>query len=69
LLEFMMRRAGQSVSKAEILDHVWDFDFDGDDNIVEVYIRYLRRKIDIPFARQAIETIRGAGYRLAADGG
>ncbi len=69
LLEFMMRRSGQMVSKPEILDHVWDFDFDGDDNIVEVYVRYLRRKIDIPFGRQTIETIRGAGYRLAGDGG
>lgn len=69
LLEFLMRRAGQVVSKAEILDHVWDFDFDGDDNIVEVYVRYLRRKIDVPFDRKSIETVRGAGYRLAADGG
>ena len=69
LLEFLMRRAGQVVSKAEILDHVWDFDFDGDDNIVEVYVRYLRRKIDVPYDRQAIETIRGVGYRLAGDGG
>lgn len=69
LLEFLLRRAGQVVSKSEILDHVWDFDFDGDDNIVEVYVRYLRRKIDIPFGRQALETIRGAGYRLTADGG
>ncbi len=69
LLEFLMRRAGRVASKGEILDHVWDYGFDGDDNIVEVYIRYLRRKIDIPFGRQAIETVRGAGYRLAADGG
>jgi DNA-binding response OmpR family regulator len=69
LLEFLMRRAGQAASKAEILDCVWDFDFDGDDNIVEVYIRYLRKKIDIPFDRHAIETVRGAGYRLAPDGG
>lgn len=69
LLEFLMRRSGQVVSKSEILDHVWDFDFDGDDNIIEVYVRYLRRKIDLPFGRQSLETIRGAGYRLAADGG
>jgi two-component system, OmpR family, response regulator len=69
LLEYLMRRAGQVTSKSEILDHVWDFDFGGDDNIVEVYIRYLRRKIDVPFGRQAIETVRGVGYRLAADGG
>jgi two-component system, OmpR family, response regulator len=69
LLEFLMRRSGQVVAKSEILAHVWDFDFDGDDNIVEVYVRYLRRKIDIPFGRQAIETIRGVGYRLKGDGG
>ncbi len=69
LLEFLMRQEGQVASKIEILDHVWDFDFDGDDNIVEVYIRYLRRKVDLPFDRQAIETVRGAGYRLATDGG
>jgi two-component system, OmpR family, response regulator len=69
LLEFLLRRAGEVVSKPEILDHVWDFDFDGDDNIVEVYVRYLRRKIDVPFHRQAIETLRGVGYRLAVDGG
>jgi two-component system OmpR family response regulator len=69
LLEFLMRRPDQVTSKSEILDHVWDFDFDGDDNIVEVYVRYLRRKIDVPFGRHAIETVRGAGYRLAGDGG
>ncbi len=69
VLEFLMRRDGAVTSKAEILDHVWDVDFDGDDNIVEVYVRYLRKKIDIPFARHAIETVRGAGYRLAANGG
>lgn len=68
LLEFLMRRAGRVASKAEILDHVWDFDFAGDDNIVEVYVRYLRRKIDVPFDRQTIETVRGVGYRLRADG-
>lgn len=69
LLEFLMRRAGQVTSKSDILDHVWDIDFDGDDNIVEVYIRYLRRKVDVPFGRQSIETVRGAGYRLREDGG
>ncbi len=48
---------------------VWDAHYDGDDNIVEVYVGYLRRKIDTPFGRQAIETVRGMGYRLLADGG
>jgi len=67
LLEYLLRRNGQVTSKSEILDHVWDFGFDGDDNIVEVYIRYLRRKIDLPFGRQTIETLRGAGYRLVSD--
>ena len=69
VLEYLLRNAGQVVSKRDILDHVWDDDFDGDPNIVEVYVRYLRRKIDLPFGRPAIETVRGAGYRLAADGG
>jgi len=69
VLEFLIRRRGEVVSKAEILDNVWDFAFDGDPNIVEVYIRHLRTKIDEPFGRQAIHTIRGAGYRLDSDGG
>jgi DNA-binding response OmpR family regulator len=69
VLEFLVRRAGQVLSKAEILDGVWHHDFDGDPNIVEVYIRRLRARIDEPFGRHAIETIRGAGYRLAAGGG
>ncbi len=69
LLEFLLRRAGEVVSKREILDHVWDEEFEGDPNIVEVYVRHLRNKLDRPFEREAIETVRGAGYRLAADGG
>jgi two-component system, OmpR family, response regulator len=69
VLEYLVRRAGEVVAKRELLEGVWDYDFDGDPNIVEVYVRHLRRKIDEPFGRRAIETIRGAGYRLAADGG
>ncbi len=69
LLEYLLRRVDEVTAKSEILDHVWDLGFEGDANIVEVYIRYLRRKIDIPFGRNAIETVRGAGYRLAGDGG
>jgi DNA-binding response OmpR family regulator len=69
VLEFLIRRAGQVVTKQEILDGVWQYDFEGDLNIVEVYIRRLRSAIDDPFQRRSIETIRGAGYRLAADGG
>jgi two-component system OmpR family response regulator len=69
VLECLLRRAGEAVSKAEILGHVWDYDFEGDPNIVEVYVGYLRRKIDIPFNRHAVETVRGAGYCLNPEGG
>ncbi|MGE5286921.1 MAG: response regulator transcription factor [Micromonosporaceae bacterium] len=69
LLEYLMRRAGDVVSKTEILDHVWDAADTTDPNAVEVYVGYLRRKIDVPFGRQGLQTVRGAGYRLAADGG
>ncbi|OFE14305.1 DNA-binding response regulator [Humibacillus sp. DSM 29435] len=69
LLAFLMHHRGFVTSKADIIDGVWDPAFEGDDNIVEVYIRYLRQKIDVPFGRHAIETVRGLGYRLAADGG
>lgn len=69
VLEFLMRRAGQVMSKKEILDGVWQSEFDGDPNIVEVYIGRLRSRIDSPFDRSSIETVRGAGYRLANDGG
>nr|WP_269328676.1 response regulator transcription factor [Kineosporia babensis] len=69
LLEFLMRHKGDVVTKGEILEGVWDPAFDGDPNVVEVYIRYLRRKIDAPFERRAIETVRGMGYRLSTTGG
>jgi two-component system, OmpR family, response regulator len=69
LLEFLLRRRGEVVSKREILGHVWDDDFEGDPNIVEVYVRHLRNKLDRPFGRGTIQTVRGAGYRLAAHGG
>jgi two-component system OmpR family response regulator len=69
LLEYLLRNRGDVVSKSAILQHVWDYAFEGDPNIVEVYIRHLRNKVDRPFARGALETIRGAGYRLARDGG
>jgi two-component system, OmpR family, response regulator len=69
VLEFLVRRAGLVTPKFEILDRVWEYDFEGDPNIVEVYIRRLRRKIDEPFGRHDIETVRGAGYRLASNGG
>ncbi|MGI8880099.1 MAG: response regulator transcription factor [Jatrophihabitans sp.] len=69
LLEYLMRHAGQAVPKSEILHHVWDSHYSGDANVVEVYVGYLRRKIDTPFERQAVRTVRGAGYRLESDGG
>jgi two-component system OmpR family response regulator len=69
LLEFLLRRKGEVVSKSDILGHVWDYNFEGDPNIVEVYVGHLRSKIDRPFGRAALQTVRGAGYRLAADGG
>jgi DNA-binding response OmpR family regulator len=65
ILEFLMRHDGSVMSKTEILSHVWDYDFEGDLNIVEVYIGHLRNKIDRPFGRETLQTIRGAGYRLA----
>ena len=68
-LEYLIRRAGQVVPKTEILEHVWDAYDAAELNVVEVYAGYLRRKIDAPFRRAALQTVRGAGYRLAADGG
>ncbi|MET0800838.1 MAG: response regulator transcription factor [Actinomycetota bacterium] len=67
ILEYLMRHADEVVSKTEILTHVWDYDFDGDLNIVEVYAGHLRNKIDRPFGRSTLATIRGAGYRLSDD--
>jgi len=64
LLEFLLRRPGTALTKNEILSHVWDAHYDGDENVVEVYIGYLRRKIDVPFGTRTIETVRGVGYRL-----
>ena len=69
LLEFLMRRPGEVISKAEILEHVWDFAFDGDPNIVEVYVRQLRQRIDHPFGRASLQTVRLVGYRVDPDGG
>ena len=69
VLEFLLRRAGHVQSKTQILSGVWDYAYEGDPNIVEVYVRRLRSRIDEPFDRRAIQTVRGAGYRLAEDGG
>ena len=67
LLLYLMRHAGDVMSKAQILDNVWDSAYDGSDNIVEVYIGYLRRKLDAPFGLMTLHTIRGLGYRLDPD--
>ena len=62
-----MRKDGNVASKTEILDHVWGMDFAGDPNVVEVYVGYLRKKIDVPFGVESIKTVRGAGYQLLPD--
>ena len=67
VLEFLLRNKGDVVTKAEILRSVWDTNYDGDENIVEVYVGYLRRKIDAPFGMASVETVRGVGYRLVSE--
>jgi two-component system OmpR family response regulator len=60
----VMRRPGEVLSRSQLLEQVWDYDYENRSNIVDVYVRYLREKIDRPFGEQSIETVRGAGYRL-----
>jgi two-component system OmpR family response regulator len=67
LLEALLRRQGSPVSKQELLQEVWGDELDRDSNVVEVYVGYLRRKIDEPFGRHSLQTVRGLGYRLVAD--
>jgi len=69
VLETFMRRADEVLSRYDLLEHAWDFAYENRSNIVDVYVRHLRRKIDEPFDRRSLETVRGAGYRLRADGG
>lgn len=64
LLEYLMRHEGQVLSKAEILSHVWGPEFEGNDSVLEVYVGYLRKKVDTPFGRKSIRTARGVGYRI-----
>jgi two-component system, OmpR family, response regulator len=64
LLETFMRRAGEVLSRYQLLEHCWDYGYDNRSNVVDVYVRYLREKIDRPFGRSSLETVRGAGYRL-----
>ena len=66
LLETFMRRPGQVLSRLQLLEHAWDFAYENRSNVVDVYVRYLREKLDRPFARNSLETVRGAGYRLTA---
>ena len=68
LLDTLMRRAGLVLSRLQLLEHAWDYAYKNRSNVVDVYIRYLREKVDRPFGRESIETVRGAGYRLRKDG-
>ena len=69
LLETFMRRPGEVLSRYHLLEHCWDYAYENRSNVVDVYVRYLREKIDRPFGRSSLETVRGAGYRLRRDGG
>ena len=69
LLETFMRRPGEVLSRIYLLEHAWDFAYENRSNVVDVFVRHLRRKIDEPFGRRSIETVRGVGYRLRSDGG
>jgi DNA-binding response OmpR family regulator len=69
LLEYLMRHPGEVVGRFELLEHVWQAYGASEANVVEVYIGYLRRKVDAPFGRRSVTTVRGAGYRLEPDGG
>jgi two-component system OmpR family response regulator len=64
LLQELMRHPGEVLSRSHLIDHVWDFAYDGGSNVVDVYVRYLREKVDRPFGRDTIKTVRGAGYRI-----
>jgi two-component system OmpR family response regulator len=67
LLEYLMRHRGEVLSRTRLIEHVWDFAYEGDSNVVDVYVRYLRNKIDRPYRRDSIETVRGVGYRFRSD--
>lgn len=69
LLEAFMRRPGEVLSRYDLLERAWDYEYENRSNVVDVYVRYLRRKIDQPFGTDSIETVRGVGYRLRADSG
>jgi two-component system OmpR family response regulator len=67
LLEVFMRHPGEAISRFQLLEHAWDYDYENRSNVVDVYVRYLREKIDRPFGTKSIETVRGVGYRLRKD--
>jgi two-component system OmpR family response regulator len=69
VLEIFMARPGDVVSRFELLEHAWDYDYENRSNVVDAYVRFLRLKVDRPFGVESIETVRGAGYRLREDGG
>ena len=69
LLEYLMRHPGEVLSRTRLIEHVWDFAYEGDSNVVDVYVRYVREKVDRPFGTDSIETVRGAGYRLREERG
>ena len=69
LLEVFMRRPGEVLDRYRLLEHAWDYAYENRSNVVDVYVRYLREKVDRPFGVESIETVRGAGYRLRPDGG
>ncbi|HEV3464811.1 MAG TPA: winged helix-turn-helix domain-containing protein, partial [Actinomycetota bacterium] len=69
LLETFLRRPGDVLSRLDLLEHAWDYAYESRSNVIDVYVGYLRAKIDRPFGRHSIETVRGAGYRLRSDGG
>ena len=69
LLEGFMRRPGEVLTRLDLLEHAWDYGYENRSNVIDVYVRYLREKVDRPFGVRSIETVRGAGYRLRADGG
>jgi two-component system OmpR family response regulator len=68
LLEAFMRRPGEVLSRYQLLEHAWDYAYENRSNVIDVYVRYLREKVDRPFGVESIETVRGAGYRLRSDG-
>ncbi|HSS33335.1 MAG TPA: response regulator transcription factor [Solirubrobacterales bacterium] len=69
LLEAFMRNPGHVLTRTQLLEQAWEYDYEHRSNVIEVYVRYLRRKIDLPFGVASLETVRGAGYRLRKDGG